>query len=178
MFESATVIYGEARQCTLMTIRSGDFVAQHIDDGEVPDEAVQPNGVDLAVGTIYRQTGPAVIGANDYEKPERNEAPLVDVNGSPHYKLPPGAYTVVYNEKIRIPENHVGFVAPRSRIMRSGGTIISAYWDAGYEGFGEGLLITHSDMYIDLEARIAQMAFIETEDLNETYDGSHQGERL
>jgi dUTP pyrophosphatase len=49
--------------------------------------------------------------------------------------------------------------------MRMGATVISALWDPGYEGRGEGLLIVENPHGIVLEknARVVQLIFIRLE---------------
>lgn len=159
-------------------VRSGEFVAEFIeplDGGELDENAVQANGVDLSIGELFELEGLSVIGNDEYEKAKRREVGLVD--GSYRVSLD-SAYVVVYGEKITIPENHVGLVFPRSRLMRCGLDVQTAVWDSGYSGVGEGGLVVGQDARLAEDLRVAQIVFIRTEELSEHYDGSHQGERL
>jgi dUTP pyrophosphatase len=97
--------------------------------------------------------------------------------GAGTYYLEPGAYVVRYGERLRIPEGHVGFVYPRSSLMRNSCMLNSAVWDAGYEGRGEGLLQVHHDIELEEGARIAQIVYAEA-DHDDAYDGDYQGENL
>lgn len=162
-------------------IASGTFVAQHLNDGDVDEEQIQPNGVDLTIREVYRTSGNAHFFEDDYEMPDRIkiEAERGPFEDGLHYELPPGQYPIIYAEKVEIPEGCVGRVYPRSRLMRSGLHLTSALWDSGYEGFGEGLLqIPKSIEYATFSEgmAIAQMVFMKAE-ASETYDGTHQGER-
>ena len=56
------------------------------------------------------------------------------INGHRGWSLPPGGYLVRYNEYVKIPKNTLGLVFPRSSLMRIGGMINTAVWDAGYAG--------------------------------------------
>jgi len=150
---------------------SGVYVAEHL--GDVSDEQVQPNGVDLTLGAVYEQTTPGRIGCEGKEIGEREE--LDSDDGA--YELPPGGYVAEYGETVRIPDGHVGFVYPRSSLMRNSCMLHTAVWDAGYEGRGEGLLEVHHPIEIEPGARIAQLVLAQA-DHEETYDGSYQGERL
>lgn len=165
----------------LGAVRSGEFVAEFIepldeDKSELPDEAVQPNGVDLSIGELCELTGTSHIGNDEYEKANREELSVTE-DGT--YQLYDDAgYVVIYDEKITIPEDHIGLVLPRSRIMRCGGSVETAVWDAGYSGVGEGGLSFKQPAELDEDLRIAQIVFIKTEELEEQYDGSHQNERV
>lgn len=165
---------------SLGSVRSGEFVAQFIEpldeSEELADEAVQPNGVDLSVGELFRLRGEGRISNDEYEKPTRETVHLLS---SGEYKVEPeGSYIIVYDEQITIPENHIGLVFPRSRLMRCGLHVETAVWDSGYSGVGEGQLVTNQPALLDEDLRVAQMIFIRTESLADHYDGSHQGERL
>jgi deoxycytidine triphosphate deaminase len=150
---------------------SGAFVGGHLtplDDGQL-----QPNGVDLTVAKIYEQTAPGRIDCDGKEIGEREAIEPVD--GTFH--LDPGAYIVQYGETVHIPDEHIGFIYPRSSLMRNSCMLHTAVWDAGYEGKGEGLLEVHHEIEIEQGARIAQIVFAEA-DHEGTYDGSYQGENV
>lgn len=179
--------------------KDGKFVARHLkphDGGELREEQIQPNGVDLSIDCIYRLKNPAVLTDGPYDKPHRVIADQTSVEkvaeeldrvgmavcgmfeGDTAYKLDPGMYVVLYDEEIiEIPDGHIGFVWPRSRIMRSGSHLTSAVWDTGYSGRGEGGLIVHQKSYLDPNMRIGQMTFVRAQSFGQ-YDGQHQGERV
>jgi deoxycytidine triphosphate deaminase len=158
-------------------IATGKFVAEYLNDGDVPNEQIQPNGVDLTVGEVFRTSGFAEFSESGYTKPDRTKLTPHDDG---YYRLYTGQYPIVYGEKVEIPDGYVARVYPRSRLMRSGLHLTSALWDQGYEGVGEGLLrvpraIKHAKIADGLP--IAQMTFISAEAADD-YDGSHQSERL
>lgn len=93
------------------------------------------------------------------------------------FYLAPGGYILLYAETVSIPEGHVGFVLPRSSLMRNSCMLNTAVWDAGYTGRGEGLLQVHHDVELERGARVAQLVLGEA-DHEGLYDGSYQGERL
>lgn len=158
-------------------VKSGEFVAQYLNDGDVSEEQIQPNGVDLTVGEIYRTAGFAEFTHSGYEKPERYQ---LEPKEGGYFKLYSGQYPIVYGEKVKIPDGHVARVYPRSRLMRSGLHLTSALWDQGYEGIGEGLLQvprTIKMAKIEENLPIAQMSFIRAEESG-GYDGTHQEERI
>jgi len=151
--------------------RSGPFVADGLDD--LAATQVQPNGVDLTLGAVYEQVAPGRIGREGKTVGERREiAPDDGV-----YALSAGAYIVEYGDRVVIPEGHVGFLYPRSSLLRNSCMLDTAVWDAGYEGRGEGLLEVHHPIELEAGARIAQLVLAEAAHEG-TYDGSYQGENL
>ncbi|MFC4406523.1 deoxyuridine 5'-triphosphate nucleotidohydrolase [Haloarchaeobius iranensis] len=157
--------------------RSGQFVAEHV--SPTTDDQIQPNGVDLTVEAVFEQREPGRIRTDGKEIGERQavESEQYTDEGSPTYYLEAGTYVARYGERIAIPGDHVGFVYPRSSLMRNSCMLNTAVWDAGYEGRGEGLLQVHHDVELEAGARIAQLVLAEAEHVGE-YDGSYQGENL
>ncbi|MDZ5811373.1 deoxyuridine 5'-triphosphate nucleotidohydrolase [Halorubrum sp. AD140] len=154
---------------------SGATVAAALEagDADLDDAQRQPNGVDLTVGAVFEQTTPGRIGRDGKRVGEREELELED--GA--YRLDPGTYVVRYGEPVRIPEGRVGFVLPRSTLLRNSCTLDTAVWDAGYEGVGEGRLDVGHAIEIEPDARIAQLVLAEA-DHDGAYEGSYQGENL
>ncbi|WP_433625608.1 deoxyuridine 5'-triphosphate nucleotidohydrolase [Halomicrococcus sp. NG-SE-24] len=157
--------------------RSGTFVAERI--AETADEQVQPNGVDLTLAAVYEQRDSGRIGRDDKEVGDRQEIEPEQVgeNVPETYYLRRGTYIVQYGETISVPDGHVGFLYPRSSLMRNSCMLHTAVWDAGYEGKGEGLLEVHHDVEIERGARIGQLVLAEA-DHEGTYDGDYQGENV
>jgi len=149
--------------------RSGADVAAQL--SPVADEQVQPNGVDLTLAAVFEQVEPGRIGRDGKSVGERHE--LDPTDGS--YHLDPGGYVVRYAETVAIPEEHIGFIYPRSSLMRNSCMLNTAVWDAGYEGRGEGLLEVHHSIELESGARIAQLVLAAAETSGH-YDGSYQGE--
>ncbi len=151
--------------------RSGSFVADHVTP--VTDGQVQPNGVDLTIESVLEQVQAGRLGRDDKTIGARRE---LEPAGEGVYVLPSGGYVLQYAETVHIPENHVGYIYPRSSLMRNSCMLNTAVWDAGYEGRGEGLLQVHHDVELERGARVAQLVLARA-DHEDTYDGSYQGER-
>ena len=151
--------------------KSGRFVADHLEDPA--SDQVQPNGVDLTLDAVFEQTSPGRIGTDG--KTVGDRAPVDDANGV--YHLDPGGYIVRYADRIVIPEGHVGFLYPRSSLLRNSCMLDTAVWDAGYEGRGEGLLEVYHPIEIEAGARIAQLVLADAAH-EKTYEGSYQGENI
>ncbi len=150
--------------------RAGSFVATRVDP--VDGEQVQPNGVDLTLGDVLEQVEPGRISVEGKHVGERVS---IDADDG-RFSLDPGGYILQYAETIAIPEGHVGFLYPRSTLMRNSCMLNTAVWDAGYEGKGEGLLQVHHPVRLERGARVAQLVLAEA-DHDDVYEGSYQGER-
>lgn len=154
---------------------SGAFVADHVDP--VSEAQVQPNGVDLTVEAVLEQREPGRIGTEGKTIGDRQPVEADTGDGTETFVLPPGGYILQYAETIAIPEDHVGFLYPRSSLMRNSCMLNTAVWDAGYTGKGEGLLQVHHEVELERGARVAQLVLADAEHAD-TYDGSYQGERV
>ena len=159
--------------------RSGAFVADHVEP--ITGAQRQPNGVDLTVEAVFEQVTPGRLGREGKTVGERAEIEPAgggesgDNGEARVYRLQPGGYVVRYGETVAIPEGHVGFIYPRSSLLRNSCMLDTAVWDAGYEGKGEGLLEVYHEIEIEPGARIAQFVLAEA-DHDGTYDGTYQGE--
>jgi dUTP pyrophosphatase len=150
--------------------RSGRFVASQI--ASVSDEQIQPNGVDLTLGDVLEQVEPGRVEVDGKTVGDREP---VESDGDV-FDLDRGGYILQYAETISIPEDHVGFLYPRSTLMRNSCMLDTAVWDAGYEGRGEGLLQVHHPIRLERGARVAQLVLAEASH-DDVYDGTYQGER-
>lgn len=154
---------------------SGAYVAEHV--SPLRDQQVQPNGVDLTLDAVFEQHGTGRIGRDGKEIAARSTLDPDESEGHATFTLSPGGYVVRYAETVHIPEGHVGFIYPRSSLLRNSCMVDTAVWDAGYEGKGEGLLEVYHEVEIERGARIAQLV-LAAADHEGTYDGSYQGENL
>jgi len=154
-------------------VRDGRFVARFV--APVEEQQIQPNGVDLRLGRLFRITGAGTLHPTHPDLADREEVPLPE--SGPAAPLPPGAYVVRYVEQVRIPEGHVGLILPRSSLLRNGAALYSALWDQGYEGRGEGLLVLWHPLVLPAGCRIGQLVLM-TADAAAGYRGQWQGENL
>ena len=154
--------------------RSGAFVSTHV--SPVSDEQIQPNGVDLTLTTVEEPIDAGRIGRAGKAIGDRQLRTPTEVTEEVEvYYLPPGAYVITYGERVSIPDGHVGFILPRSSLLRNGCMLNTAVWDAGYTGQGEGLLTVHHDIEIERGARVGQLVLARANH-ESTYDGTYQGE--
>ena len=144
-----------------MTILSREQIAER---GLVPaagPAARQPNGIDLTLASAAPFTTAGAIGVDYVALPE----PGPEVHGDTLI-LTPGAWLVTYGEEVRLPLDVVGFVYPRSSLLRMGATIAGAVWDAGFRGVGQSLLLVANPggLLIERGARIAQLTFLKLDE--------------
>ena len=93
--------------------------------------------------------------------------------------LAKGAYKVIFNEYVKIPNDAAALCFPRSSLLRCGATLECAVWDPGYEGRSEALLIVANEHGLDIKknAKIGQLIFIKlSEAAKELYEGRYKGE--
>jgi dUTP pyrophosphatase len=154
---------------------SGAFVADHVEP--VSEAQVQPNGVDLTVEAVLEQREPGRITQDGKTIGDRQPIQPDTGGDTDTFYLPPGGYVLQYAETISIPGDLVGFVYPRSSLMRNSCMLNTAVWDAGYTGKGEGLLQVHHDVELERGARVAQLVLADAHHEG-SYDGSYQNERV
>lgn len=143
-------------------------------------EQLQPNGFDLSVAEIGALVGPATIGRSNADRVLPDVQPLAfDADG--WLELAPGSYQAVFNETVDLPNSLMALGRPRSSLCRSGASVVTAVWDAGYRGRSTALLVVDNPAGLRIErgARIMQLVFFT---LNvptaRGYDGAYQGENL
>ena len=141
------------------------------------DKQLQPAGFDLSLKEVHTYWG---AGAIDFDNRERKLAPTrqlkPDDNG--WYILREGCYMIVYNEAVKMPLNVVALARSRSTILRNAAAIETAVWDPGYQGRSSSLLVVHNPngIRVKQDARVAQLVFFSTDDVEKGYSGVYQNE--
>jgi len=143
------------------------------------DTQLQPNGVDLTVKQVEKIVS---AGCVDFSNKDRklSETERLDFNDDRLF-LSPGAYKVIYNEIIHLPKDIMAIGAPRTSLIRCGVTVETGFWDAGYEGRSESLMVVLNEkgFYVKKNARILQLVFIKLYKVVSTgYKGIYQSENI
>lgn len=163
---------------------AGEAVAKWINRGNVLDEQIKPNGVDLIVDKVLQQRGNVILAK---EKKDTRKGVLWDIpiqfnvaglSNRGGWVLEPGYYTVQWAEYIQIPHNAIGLLSPRSTLLRTCATIYGAIWDRGYHGIGQSGLHVFDYLLLERGTPLAQMCFIGASIGNKTYNGQYQGENV
>jgi len=103
--------------------------------------------------------------------------PLMNIDGVDGWLLFEGVYDITFNEGCKLPANRVAFIKQRSSLYRNGAMINSPVFDPGFETeFMGTLLYVHRTIFIEENARVAQIYFHECESA-EMYNGQWQGDK-
>ena len=142
------------------------------------EEQLQPNGIDLTLESVARHIGKGTIGTSNATRVLPELEPLVfDENG--WFDLEAGTYHITYNETVSLPLGLMALGRPRSSLARSGVTIHTAVWDAGYTGRSTSMLhvINPNGFRVAKDARVLQLVFFSMSHASEQgYSGIYQHE--
>lgn len=137
----------------------------------------QPAGIDLTLREIFSFKS---AGKIDFDNKERKISDVAKIEfENDEVKLLPGAYKVVYNEYVKIPQDCIALCFPRSSLLRSGVSLECAVWDPGYEGRSESLLLVSNPYGIILKrnAKLGQLIFLKLlQPTSYIYSGIYKGE--
>ncbi len=141
---------------------------------------LQPNGFDLTLREISRFVGQGQIGRESGDRTLPELVPLAfDAEG--WLTLEPGEYHLLYNEIVTLPDSLMALGRPRSSLGRSGVTIHTAVWDAGYSGRSTSLLsvLNPEGFRVQRDARVMQLVFFGMAAATAIgYAGQYQGENV
>lgn len=144
------------------------------------DNQVQPNGIDLTLREVARHEGQGTIGIDSADRVLPELIPLeFDTNG--WLTLEAGIYHILYNEVVDIPKSLMALGRPRSSLARCGVSIVTAVWDAGYNGRSTSMLVVENPagFRVQKDARVMQLVFFGmSEATADGYRGRYQGENI
>jgi dUTP pyrophosphatase len=156
-------------------IKEDKLISNYID----MDKQLQPSGFDISVQKVYEYMGSGTV---DFSNKERKIAKtkLLEPNMEGWYTLKKGCYLLVYNEVVKMPLDIVAIARSRSSLLRNGASMETAVWDPGYNGRSSSLLVVHNPNGISLkkDARVAQLIFFKTNEVENGYSGIFQNENL
>ncbi len=138
---------------------------------------LQPNGFDCTLRSIGRLKG---VGRIDFDNSQRVLPEVEEIKFKEWVFLPKGVYRAYLNEIIKLSNDIMAIARPRSTLVRCGVNVLTAVWDAGYEGRSEvGLVVyNESGVWLRRNARIVQLVFIKLSSETEGYDGIYKGENI
>lgn len=143
------------------------------------DEQLQPNGFDLTLREVALFSSAGRIATKKEACTISAKAPLTfDTSGLLY--LVPGAYIITFNEIVHLPCNLTALGLPRSSLLRSGVTIHTAVWDAGYSGRSQALMVIYNERGFEVQqnARLLQLIFLPLGKDTTPYHGSYQNENI
>lgn len=182
--DSVTIRIREPDLVLSTAVWSGKHMKNYINLGDIPDDRVTPNGVDLSIDKLFRQRGNVILTVNKHETDKgvlwemttRNN--IAGLSGKEGWMVSPGYYTVQWAEHIGIPTDAIGLLLPRSTLLRTCATIYGAVWDRGYRGVGQSGFHVFDYLMLERGTPLAQMIFIKATDWGNLYDGQYQGENI
>ena len=164
-----------SRQSILELLETPDpLIASYLD----LDAQAQPNGFDVTVGEVQEYTSPGKLTEADRSL---SSTRTLQWNTSGDLELEPGPYLAVLNERISLPLHIMALMQPRSSLLRSGVTLYTAVWDAGYRGRSQVMLtvLNPQGFRLGRNARIGQLVFFNLDrQLIHGYRGQYQDENL
>ena len=161
---------------------------EHMIEGSPPlledflslEAQLQPNGFDMTMRDISRLTSSGAVGVEESSR-VLSETEVMEFGPDGWLKLDPGPHLVTFNEVVNLPLGVMALGRPRSTLLRSGVSVHTAVWDAGYHGRSQALLVVyHPDGYhLQRNARLMQLVFFQLETAaSRGYQGRFQSENI
>lgn len=154
-------------------ILRGKLVREYID----LDKQLTSNGFDLSLREVHTFKDQGYVDFSNKNRRVSETMPL-DFNHKLH--LEPGAYKIIYNEVVDLPNNVLAIGRTRSTLLRCGVSVISAVFDAGYIGRCESLLVVGNPhgFVVEKNTRVLQLIFLKLSAISEGYSGVYKGENI
>lgn len=146
-------------------------------------------GYDLslkAVNKVGNKIGPNIYSSGKIGKVLKDKTELTtytpldttQLDGVEGWMLHEGTYDITFNEGCKIPPNLTAFIKQRSSLWRNGTLINSPVFDPGFETENMGTIMLVSEpIFIEKDARVAQIYFHESTPTDNLYNGQFQGDR-
>jgi dUTP pyrophosphatase len=143
-------------------------------------KAVQKVGTSIA-NSPYNVSRDAKIGKVLKDKTELTAyTPIESINldGVEGWLLYQGVYDITFWEGCKIPANRTAFIKQRSSLYRNGAIINSPVFDPGFETDNMGtLLYVFETIFIEKDARVAQIYFHPSNNTDVMYNGQWQNDK-
>ena len=102
----------------------------------------------------------------------------IQLDGAEGWLLHKGVYDITFWEGCKIPSNRTAFIKQRSSLYRNGAIINSPVFDPGFETDNMGtLLYIFETIFIEKDARVAQIYFHPSNNTDVMYDGQWQNDK-
>jgi len=160
----------------LRRVKEQQLIADYVD----LEQQLQPASFDLTLQKVFALKGAGTIDFDNAERKlsEVEELPF-DADGKVF--LPKGVYKIRYNEIVSIPPDLCAFNSSRSSLTRCGAAVQMGFWDPGYSGRSENMLLVMNENGLTLkkDAKLTQLIFVTLDDhAAELYKGIHQNESV
>ncbi|MCK5588037.1 MAG: 2'-deoxycytidine 5'-triphosphate deaminase [Candidatus Lokiarchaeota archaeon] len=153
-----------------------ELITEHqlVQDYVSLEKQLQPCGFECTVGTVYTLEND--MGVLDFDNskrylPNRKQKEWDNKNT---VVLQKGFYLLETNEFLKMPNDLVGFINPRSSLHRMGLFLREALIDPGFKGTLIVGLVIFSRVQLYKDARILQISFAKVTDVSLSYDGIYK----
>ena len=143
-------------------------------------DQLQPNGIDLTLREVSHLTIPGNMGQGPDQR-EISDRQVAEFDTDGWLGLSTGPYLITFNEVVNLPLDLMALGRPRSSLLRSGVSVHTAVWDAGYCGRSQALLVVHHPLGYRVQrgARLMQLVFFKLPgEVENGYSGRYLGENL
>lgn len=144
------------------------------------EEQLQSNGFDLTLRAVSRMTSGGGMGTGPDQR-ELSSTEIIGFDSGGWLELDPGPYLITFNEVVNLPLDMMALGRPRSSLLRSGVSVHTAVWDAGYRGRSQALLAVQNPLGYRLQrdARVVQLVFFRlVAPTGHGYQGRFRGENF
>jgi deoxycytidine triphosphate deaminase len=132
-------------------------------------------------GAVYNVDRGGKIGKvlkNQTELTSYTPVTKISLDGNIGWLLHHGVYDITFWEGCKIPANLVGLIRQRSSMLRNGTVLHSSVFDPGFETeFMGTVMVVNEPIFIEEDARVAQIYFHSCEEVGELYNGQWQGDK-
>lgn len=149
-----------------------------------PEKQLTPNGFDITAQKIYEFDSPGELDFSNSERVIPGCREIIPVKKKDEDKygwwdLKKGAYKILTNEEVHLPNNLIAIAFTRSSLLRMGAFTQNGVWDAGFSGKSEFILIVQNEYGIKVKqnARVLQLIFEEIKEVAQGYNGIHQNKK-
>lgn len=131
---------------------------------------IQQNGIDLTIESIEEVQG-GLLGKNERKINDYERVPMTK---DEWWDLVPGVYSIMFQQKVEVPDNMCAQIVQRSTLNRMGGFILSGVYDSGFKNQIGAILRVSSFIKLQKGSRVAQIVFQEADPAS-LYNGVYQG---
>ena len=140
-------------------------------------------GYDLSLQTVKQiranpQDKIGVVLKNNTSLAGYSDVEKVQLDGNMGWLLYAGTYEITFWEGCKLPADYVGLIRQRSSLLRNGTIIHSSVFDPGFETEFMGYVMrVNETIFIEEDARVAQIYFHKCDVVKELYNGQWQGDK-
>lgn len=165
-----------------MCVLSANEIRQRIEKGLIRNfidlnVQIQPNGFDCTLRSVKKLRS---AGKIDFDNSKRELSESEEIEFKEWVFLPQGVYKAILNEIIKLDDDLMAIASPRSSLVRCGVNVITAVWDAGYEGRSEVAIevLNPYGVWLKRNARIVQLVFMKLCAKTNKYSGKYVKENI